>query len=210
MNWLNKNLKIHIVWYLEKERRSDIETWSFEKVLNKEQFYGKSVCRICAPKALVKSPKEPIHARKSFEDKIFWKMIIKKPYRSWLNFFLCTQSLFMNKIMKNKSSLELVTSLSLGCKPCLEKFLFSDLSPGQFFDDLIQRGFWVILKIAIVNLCKPIHDIIIPASSHPRNLETDVERKKIINIEYLENKNRFWNEIKVFFIIFEMFSYGKI
>ena len=133
MNWLNKNLKIHIVWYLEKERRSDIETWSFEKVLNKEQFYGKSVCRICAPKALVKSPKEPIHARKSFEDKIFWKMIIKKPYRSWLNFFLCTQSLFMNKIMKNKSSLELVTSLSLGCKPCLEKFLFSDLSSGQFW-----------------------------------------------------------------------------
>ena len=31
----------------------------------------------------------------------------------------------MDKIMKNKKDLELVTSLSLNCKTSLEKFLFS-------------------------------------------------------------------------------------
>ena len=30
----------------------------------------------------------------------------------------------MDKIMKNKKGMELVTSLSLSCKTCLEKFLF--------------------------------------------------------------------------------------
>ena len=28
------------------------------------------------------------------------------------------------------------------------------------FDDVIQSGFWVILKITSANLCKPIYDII--------------------------------------------------
>ena len=31
---------------------------------------------------------------------------------------------FMDKIMKNKNGEELVTSLSLSCKICLEKFIF--------------------------------------------------------------------------------------
>ena len=38
-----------IVWYVEKERRSDIETWSIDRVLNKEHFQGKK-CGKCAPK----------------------------------------------------------------------------------------------------------------------------------------------------------------
>ena len=41
----------------------------------------------------------------------------------------------MNKIMKNKNDLELVTSVSLNCKTCLEKFLFwsdpSNLETGK-------------------------------------------------------------------------------
>ena len=45
------------------------------------------VCRNCAPKAssrplfnliLVNSPKQPVHARNSFENEIFGKRIIKK------------------------------------------------------------------------------------------------------------------------------------
>ena len=32
INWLNKNLKTHIVWYIEKEIRSDIATWSIDKI----------------------------------------------------------------------------------------------------------------------------------------------------------------------------------
>ena len=31
---------------------------------------------------LLNNPKEPLHARNSFENKIFWKMIIKKPLKS--------------------------------------------------------------------------------------------------------------------------------
>ena len=38
---VNKNLTIHFVCYLEKEKRYDIETLSVARVLNKEHFYGK-------------------------------------------------------------------------------------------------------------------------------------------------------------------------
>ena len=41
MNCLDKNLKKHFVWYLEKEKGYDIETLSIDRVLNKDHFYGK-------------------------------------------------------------------------------------------------------------------------------------------------------------------------
>ena len=44
---LSKNLIAHFVWYLEKQKRYDIETLSFGRVLNKEQFYGKIMQTIC-------------------------------------------------------------------------------------------------------------------------------------------------------------------
>ena len=85
INCLNKNLITHFVWYLEKEKRNDTETLFTERVLNKGHFYGKS-CKKCAPKAfprpifnLVNNPKQSLHARNSFENKIFWKMVIKNP-----------------------------------------------------------------------------------------------------------------------------------
>ena len=40
-NWPNKHLITHFVWYFEKEKGEDIETLSIDRVLNKEQFYGK-------------------------------------------------------------------------------------------------------------------------------------------------------------------------
>ena len=43
----------HCVWYLGKEKRYDIETLSIDRVLNKQNFYGKT-CRKCTAKA---SPK---------------------------------------------------------------------------------------------------------------------------------------------------------
>ena len=43
---LNKNLITHFVWYLEKEKRYDIETLSIDGVLNKEHFYGKIMQKI--------------------------------------------------------------------------------------------------------------------------------------------------------------------
>ena len=76
--------------------------WNFavDRVLNKKHFYGKIMQKIkCAPKAsprplfLVNNLKQPLHARNSFKSKIFWKRIIKKPWKSQLYFFFQTQSL---------------------------------------------------------------------------------------------------------------------
>ena len=47
INCLNKNLIIHLVRYLEKKKRYDIETLSMDRVLNKEHFYGKIIQKIC-------------------------------------------------------------------------------------------------------------------------------------------------------------------
>ena len=47
INCLNKNLITHFVWYLEKEKRYDIETLSIDRVLNKEHFYGKIMQKMC-------------------------------------------------------------------------------------------------------------------------------------------------------------------
>ena len=41
INCLNKNLITHFVWYLKKEKRYDIDTFSIDRVLNKAHFYGK-------------------------------------------------------------------------------------------------------------------------------------------------------------------------
>ena len=47
INYLNKNLITHFVWYLGKEKRYDIETLSIDRVLNKEHFYGKVMQKMC-------------------------------------------------------------------------------------------------------------------------------------------------------------------
>ena len=47
INCLNKNLITHFVWYLEKEKRYDIKTLSIDRVLNKENFYGKVMQKMC-------------------------------------------------------------------------------------------------------------------------------------------------------------------
>ena len=84
---------------------------------------------------LVNNPKQPLHARNSFKSKIFWKRIIKNPLNSQLYFFFWTQSLLMNKVIKNKSCLELVPSRSSGYKTSSEKFLF--ISYLTKFDDVM-------------------------------------------------------------------------
>ena len=47
INCLNKNLITYFVWYLEKEKRYDIETLSIDRVLNKEHFYWKIMQKMC-------------------------------------------------------------------------------------------------------------------------------------------------------------------
>ena len=39
--------KMHTVWYLEKEGRPKIKTWSIDRALNSEHFYGKSMQKRC-------------------------------------------------------------------------------------------------------------------------------------------------------------------
>ena len=85
INGLAKNLITHFVWYLEKEKRYDIETLSIDRVL-KRTFLWKNHIEIKCQKLVpdlflifVNNPKQPLHARSSFENKIFWRRIIKKP-----------------------------------------------------------------------------------------------------------------------------------
>ena len=69
------------------------------------------------------------------------------------------------------------------------------------FDDIIQSGFWVILKITSANLYKPNYDII--------NYSTSIcpfesgmcgkEGVKLEKFEYFENKKSFLDEIKNIF-----------
>ena len=86
INCLNKNLLTHFVWYLEKEIRCDIETFSINRVLNMEHFYGKIMQKNKHQKLapdpfliLRNKPKQPLYARNSFSNKILWKRIVKKP-----------------------------------------------------------------------------------------------------------------------------------
>ena len=120
---LNKDLIIHFVWYLGKEKRYDIETLLIDRVLNKEHLYMKKSCRKCAPKP--SNPKQLLHARNSVENKIFWNRIIKKFQKSYtiLLSFL-TQFLLMEKTIKNKKGLELVTRHSSSYKTNSGKFLY--------------------------------------------------------------------------------------
>ena len=52
---------------------------------------------------LVNNPKQPLHARNSFKSKMFRNRIIKNPLKSQFYFFFLTQSLFMDKVIKNKT-----------------------------------------------------------------------------------------------------------
>ena len=88
INCLNKNLIPHFVWYLEKEKSYDSETLSIDRVLNKEHVYRKIKQKINVHQKLVletflillNNPKQPLDGRNPFENKIFWKRIIKKTY----------------------------------------------------------------------------------------------------------------------------------
>ena len=54
------------------------------------------------------------------------------------------------------------------------------------FDDVIYSGFWVILKIKSVNLCKPIYDII--------NYSTSFA---ILNLESVEKKGKNYKNLNI-------------
>ena len=91
INCLNKSSITHFIWYLEREKRYDIETLSIDGVSD-NVFIEKS-CRNVQQKLvpdlfiiLVSNPKQPLHAWNYFKSRIFWKRIIKKPWKRWLHF----------------------------------------------------------------------------------------------------------------------------
>ena len=71
INCLNKNLT-QFVWYLEKEKSYDIETFSIDSVLLKEHFYGIFMeiahQRLVSDPIfiLVNKPKQSLHTRNYF------------------------------------------------------------------------------------------------------------------------------------------------
>ena len=68
------------------------------------------------------------------------------------------------------------------------------------FDDIIQSGFWVILKITSANLCKLIYDINYSTSiCRFESGKCGKEGKKLQKSEYLENEKSFLDEIKNIF-----------
>ena len=78
INCLNKNSITHFFWYLGKEKRYGIQTLSIDSVLHKEHFYGKTMYKNVHQKLvpdpfliLVNNPKQPLHARNYFKNKIF-------------------------------------------------------------------------------------------------------------------------------------------
>ena len=84
-NCLNKNLITQFVWYLDKEKRYGIETFSVDRVLSKERFMEKSY-RNYTPKAsskpLLNFGKWPKTAMACKE--IFKKIYILKDYQKAL------------------------------------------------------------------------------------------------------------------------------
>ena len=116
MNCLNKNFLTHFVRYLRKEKGYGIKTLSMNRVLNKEHFYGKS-CRRCTPKAyprplliLVNNPKQPSHARNFSKYKNILKKGYQKVFKNLTLFFLLNPNILMDKVIKSKRGLELVTN----------------------------------------------------------------------------------------------------
>ena len=84
INCLNKNSITNFVWYLEKKIRHDIETLSIDKELISNIFIKKNDAENMHQKLapdpifiLLNNPKQPLHARKSFKNKTFWKPLSK-------------------------------------------------------------------------------------------------------------------------------------
>ena len=77
------------------------------------------------------------------------------------------------------------------------KLLLLDLYYLTKCDDVIESGFWVILKITSANLWKPNYDIM--NYCRFESGKCGKEGKKLQKFEYLENEKSFLDEIKNIF-----------
>ena len=105
---LNNNIKIHIVWYLEKQTSSDIETWSTDRVLRNISM--EKVCRKCEskvnPRPLFNYGRKPktTNCKKLFWNNIFGKRIIKNHNKVNLFFSLASSLFLLTRLWKRKGA----------------------------------------------------------------------------------------------------------
>ena len=106
----------------------------------------------------------------------------------------------MDKILKNKRGLELVT-VALRLPNKFRKIPLLVIYYQTKFDDIIWSGFWVIPKTTSANFCKTIHDIINYSTSNCpfESGNSGKEGKKSQKFEYLKNEKSFLDEIKNIF-----------
>ena len=75
---LNNNSITHFLWYFEREKRCDTETLAIDGVSIKELFLWQNHAENMQQKLvpdlfiiLVNNPKQPLHAKNYFKNKIF-------------------------------------------------------------------------------------------------------------------------------------------
>ena len=113
-----------------------------------------------------------------------------------LKVFFWTQSLLMTKLSKKRpgTSDQLLFRLQNKSRkiPLLVIYYLTK------FDDIIQRGFWVIPKITSVNLCGPIHDMINYSFSICPfwSGKCGKEGEKLWKFEHFESEKSFLDKIK--------------
>ena len=99
----------HFVWYLEKEKRSDIWTLPIDRVPNKKHFYGKNMHQKLVPVSFFnfgkKTQKRHCMQEIILKMRYFERGLSKSLKNVKFIFFFRTQSLLMDMIMKEKRSL---------------------------------------------------------------------------------------------------------
>ena len=127
-----------------------------------------------------------------FEKKYILKGYYQKSFKKLAYFFLSILVPFYREYYKNKRGLELITSISSGCKTYSEKFLF------LWFITLVIMMVLYRVNFEVFQKCMQV--IIILISSGPlQNVERKGTEGKITKLDNLDNGKCFLNETKSIF-----------
>ena len=142
-----------------------------------------------------------MHLRSSFINKIFERGLIKNLKKSNFIFVFELSVFFLHYCKKQKEP-----GSSYQFSSCR---IYSELSFSNFDALKIQIGFWVIQKIAISNLDKPIHfrQVFHFYNFLLKFLNVGQVTGELQNFEYLYNENRILSELKSIFNNFFMGFY---
>ena len=147
---------------------------------------------------LVNNPKQSLHAKISFKNKLFLKRGLSKSLKK-VNFIFALNPVSFNGQSYQKQKGPGTSDLSLF--RLRNKFTKISLLVIYYlikFDGVIQSSFWVIPNISPANLCKPIHDIInYSISICPfESGKYWEEEENLQKFEYFDNEKTFSEEIK--------------